>query len=391
MDKNASSADDPRDGVIDVERLEESWWPPAAHSFPTPKGLNGADWRALRTAGELGPGEPAADASATTVAEVLVAERDEPPRPRRIGWVAAIVPIVVVGGIVGLAIGGGSDDASRSAVGGVPASTQVTTATSAATTSTAATSSTATSAGPTTAATATTATTAPSASTAATVAPTTAATATTPAPTTAPPSTTATTAARPPVTLASPGDAQALDDLDIAGLNWWGELRDRTIFLRGRIPTVAARDVVIANAKARAGEVRVVEQLVVDPSITATRPLDDVPLFFTERVYFTGTSTTIDSDYVNVVGFAQFTLNYQPGVSLAVAVRTPDGTEGTSLARARADAVVEAVVSDGIDRGRVSVSTDRGLGDAAASDELARRDAAALLVFYGFFTAPPGT
>lgn len=385
MEKNASSADDPRDGVIDVERLEESWWPPAAHSFPTPKGLNGADWRALRTAGELGPGEAATDTPATTVAEALVAERDEPSRPRRVGWVAAIVPIVVVGGIVGLVVGGGSDDASRSALG-APASTPVTTATSAAPTSTAATSSTATSGAPTTATSASAATTG-----ATTVAPTTASTVTTSAPSTAPPSTTATTAARPPVTLASPGDAQALDDLDIAGLNWWGELRDRTIFLHGRIPTVDARDIVVANAKARAGEVRVVEQLVVDPSITTTRPLGEVPLFLTERVYFTGTSTEIDGDYQTLVRFAQFTLNYQQGVSLAVVVRTPDDTEGTTLARARATAVVDAVVADGIDRSRVSVSTARGLGDAASGDELRRRDGAALLAFYGFFTAPPGT
>lgn len=387
MDKNASSADDPRDGVIDVERLEESWWPPAAHSFPTPKGLNGADWRALRTAGELGPGEPVADGSATTVAEALVAEGDEPRRPRRIGWVAAVVPIVVVGGIVGLAIGGGSDDASRSAVGGVPTSTEVTsaTSTSSATTTAPVTTSPATT-GATTAATAAPTT---AATTATTVAPTTAPT--TSAVTTAPPSTTATTAARPPVTLASPGDAQALDDIDIAGLNWWGELRDRTIFLRGRIPTVAARDLVIANAKARAGEVRVVEQLVVDPSITAARPLGDVPLFFTERVYFTGASTTIDSDYTDVVRFARFTLDYQQGVSLAVVVRTPDDTEGTALARDRADVVAEAVVAEGIDRSRVVVSTTQGMGDAASTEELTRRDAAALLVFYGFFTAPPGT
>lgn len=391
MDKNASSADDPRDGVIDVERLEESWWPPAAHSFPTPRGLNGSDWRNLRTvAGELGPGEPADGEAVTAVAEALGDPGPSAP-PRRVGWVAAIVPLVVVGGVIGLVIGGGSDDASRSALGGPATSAATTVASAAVTTSVATTTSSAasTSAAPTTVATAA-ATTAPAAGTTAATSAATTAPATTAAPgTTAVATTTATTASSPPVTLASPGDAKALDDLDLAGLNWWGELRDGSIFLRGRIASVAQRELVIANVKARAGDARVVEQLVVDASITGTRPIGDVPLFVTDRVYFTGTSAAIDSSYQNLMGFARFTLFSEQGVTLSVVVRTPDDTEGTSLARARADAVVEAVVGDVIDPTRVSVSTGPALGDEAGNDELARRDRAVLLVFYGIFASAP--
>ena len=397
MDQNASSADEPREGVIDVERLEESWWPPAADTFPQPCGLNGADWRSLRApAGALGPGangrgereSVGALPRATPDADVSVDEPDDPPR-RRLGWIVAIVPLVIVGAVAGVALGPDSDaDGSRTAIGTAPS----TTAATAVAPSTVAPPSTAVAS--TVASVTTVATTAPVATTSApTTAPATTAVATTaPAattvPTTAAPATT--TATAPPVTLATAGDPRALDDLDVRGLSWWGELRDGTILLRGRIASREERDRVKADATQRAGEGRVVEQLVIDPSVAPTAAPAEVPLFITDRVYFSGTGSAVDSAYERLVGFARFSLNSFTGSTFVAVVRTPASDAGSTLARARGQAVVDAVAGDVVDRSRVSVSTVPALGAAAGGDvELQRRDDAVLMVLEGIFGPVP--
>ena len=393
MDENASSADEPREGVIDVEPLEESWWPPAGDSFPQPRGLNGADWRSLRApVAALGAGAdgrrdrepvgalpPAAKVPGATIEDLDGATR------RRFRWIGAIVPLVIVGAVVGAALGHDADpDRSRTAIGTGPSTTAPSTT------------------APSTTAPSTTVTTvATTASATSSTAPATTAPATT-APATTTPATTAvsvtlavpvaTTVSSPPVTLATAGDPQALDDLDVRGLSWWGELRDGTILLRGRIASRAERDLVKANAVFRAGPDRVVEQLVIDPTVASTTAPAEVPLFITDRLYFSGTNTAVGSVYDNLVGFARFSLFTEPGVSFVAVVRTPTSDAASALARARGQAVVDAVAGDAIDRSRVSVSTVAAPGRAAGDDaELARRDDAVLMVLVGIFGPVPGS
>ena len=215
MDENASSADEPREGVIDVEPLEESWWPPAGDSFPQPRGLNGADWRSLRApVAALGAGAdgrrdrepvgalpPAAKVPGATIEDLDGATR------RRFRWIGAIVPLVIVGAVVGAALGHDADpDRSRTAIGTGPSTTAPSTTAPSTTVTTVATTASATSS-------TAPATTAPATTTPAT----TAVSVTLAVPV-------ATTVSSPPVTLATAGDPQALDDLDVRGLSWWGEL-----------------------------------------------------------------------------------------------------------------------------------------------------------------------
>ncbi len=386
MDENASSADEPREGVIDVEPLEESWWPPAGDSFPQPRGLNGADWRSLRApVAALGAGAdgrrdrepvgalpPAAKVPGATIEDLDGATR------RRFRWIGAIVPLVIVGAVVGAALGHDADpDRSRTAIGTGPSTTAPSTtapSTTVASVTTVATTASATSS-------TAPATTAPSTTTPAT----TAVSVTLAVPV-------ATTVSSPPVTLATAGDPQALDDLDVRGLSWWGELRDGTILLRGRIASRAERDLVKANAVFRAGPDRVVEQLVIDPTVASTTAPAEVPLFITDRLYFSGTNTAVGSVYDNLVGFARFSLFTEPGVSFVAVVRTPTSDAASALARARGQAVVDAVAGDAIDRSRVSVSTVAAPGRAAGDDaELARRDDAVLMVLVGIFGPVPGS
>ena len=386
MDENASSADEPREGVIDVEPLEESWWPPAGDSFPQPLGLNGADWRSLRApVAALGAGAdgrrdrepvgalpPAAKVPGATIEDLDGATR------RRFRWIGAIVPLVIVGAVVGAALGHDADpDRSRTAIGTGPSTTAPSTtapSTTVASVTTVATTASATSS-------TAPATTAPATTTPAT----TAVSVTLAVPV-------ATTVSSPPVTLATAGDPQALDDLDVRGLSWWGELRDGTILLRGRIASRAERDLVKANAVFRAGPDRVVEQLVIDPTVASTTAPAEVPLFITDRLYFSGTNTAVGSVYDNLVGFARFSLFTEPGVSFVAVVRTPTSDAASALARARGQAVVDAVAGDAIDRSRVSVSTVAAPGRAAGDDaELARRDDAVLMVLVGIFGPVPGS
>ncbi len=393
MDENASSADEPREGVIDVEPLEESWWPPAGDSFPQPRGLNGADWRSLRApVAALGAGAdgrrdrepvgalpPAAKVPGATIEDLDGATR------RRFRWIGAIVPLVIVGAVVGAALGHDADpDRSRTAIGTGPSTTAPSTTAPSTTVTTVATTASATSS------------TAPATTAPATTAPATTAPATTTPATTAVSVTlavpVATTVSSPPVTLATAGDPQALDDLDVRGLSWWGELRDGTILLRGRIASRAERDLVKANAVFRAGPDRVVEQLVIDPTVASTTAPAEVPLFITDRLYFSGTNTAVGSVYDNLVGFARFSLFTEPGVSFVAVVRTPTSDAASALARARGQAVVDAVAGDAIDRSRVSVSTVAAPGRAAGDDaELARRDDAVLMVLVGIFGPVPGS
>ena len=383
MDENASSADEPREGVIDVEPLEESWWPPAGDSFPQPRGLNGADWRSLRApVAALGAGAdgrrdrepvgalpPAAKVPGATIEDLDGATR------RRFRWIGAIVPLVIVGAVVGAALGHDADpDRSRTAIGTGPSTTAPSTTAPSTTVTTVATTASATSS-------TAPATTAPATTTPAT----TAVSVTLAVPV-------ATTVSSPPVTLATAGDPQALDDLDVRGLSWWGELRDGTILLRGRIASRAERDLVKANAVFRAGPDRVVEQLVIDPTVASTTAPAEVPLFITDRLYFSGTNTAVGSVYDNLVGFARFSLFTEPGVSFVAVVRTPTSDAASALARARGQAVVDAVAGDAIDRSRVSVSTVAAPGRAAGDDaELARRDDAVLMVLVGIFGPVPGS
>ncbi len=278
----------------------------------------------------------------------------------KVSWKALVGPLVAVA-VVSIGLGlvmarGGNDDKTAAKTAGSATSTAsvttVVSSTSAAVVSTAA-----------------PATVAPT-----TAAPTTAAPVTAP-PTTAVPAPDATVApdAQPaPDSVAPPPpDAAPVTDVDLANPVRYAEFTDGKVYLHGRVPSAELAQTIIDKVAAVVGKDNVVVDYVVDPSTPA---VSGGPLKVTNTVQFEPDSTSLRPEFASILGLGIRLMNQNPSVQIIVIGRA-DARGGSGynqrLSQARAEAVVQYLVSSGADGERLTIDA-RGASDPLAEgDDLA--------------------
>lgn len=198
------------------------------------------------------------------------------------------------------------------------------------------------------------------ASTSSTVAPTTAPT--TSIPVTTAPTTSAPTTVAPTTSVAEPPLAASLPPADLAAppVEPFGVYREGKVVLRGSVPSPEIAEAFQQRAATVIGEENVVNEMTLDPRVSAQTMSIDVD----ERFQFPEGSVVYDADFDALLTLGAFALQLLPESTLVVTGHTDSiGDEGTNqaLSVARAALVRDFMVRGGIPPERVIA---RGAGES---------------------------
>lgn len=210
-----------------------------------------------------------------------------------------------------------------------------------------------------------------------------------PAPTTAAPVTAAPTSAAPspttapaptaaPVpTLPAPTGPAVVSGVDVAAPVRFAEFSAGKVYLHGRVPSEELRATIRAKVGAVVGPDNVFDDYVVDPSTPAVA---GGPLKVLDTVQFEPDSAVLRPAFTQILDLGLVLMNLNPNVTITVVGRSdPRGSASYNedLSRRRAGAVVQYLVSRGIDSDRLTIdargsSDPLALGDDAAANQANR-------------------
>lgn len=198
-----------------------------------------------------------------------------------------------------------------------------------------------------------------------TAAPTTVATADTSAPT-APAATTP--APTPAPSLPAPTSQSVVSGVDVGAPVRYAEFSAGKVYLHGRVPNEELRATIRAKVGAVVGPDNVFDDYVVDP---ATPAVAGGPLKVLDTVQFESDSAVLRPAFSQILDLGIVLMNLNPNVTITVVGRSD--TRGSvdynrELSQRRAGAVVQYMVSRGIDSDRLTIDA-RGSSDPLADGD----------------------